>query len=270
MKSTNWPEILRAEIRQRAESILAASPQSGYRSLGGRATVLFARTGQGHANFYRASWDAIAAESEWLSRMEKAHTRVSALPEANRTLARELDSSNSSDALLMNVFCAPGAASIGASIIGASPIAAKPVFGWKPSVTLVNGNGDETEIDMRLGDTICEAKLTEHDFTSRSVDHVKRYAALDSVFEVDRLPRDGKAVAGYQLIRNVLAAAQHRLRLAVLIDSRRPDLLQSWWRVHAGIRDVDLRSRCTVHFWQELVAHLPEAQRAFLRVKYGF
>jgi hypothetical protein len=155
-----------------------------------------------------------------------------------------MDSTNSSDALLMNCFCYPGAARRAVGVLEFSPADAVPEFGFMPGVALAGGIDDETEVDMRLDDTLIEAKLTEADFTSRPKVHVLRYKALNDVFDVDLLPGDPDSFSGYQLIRNVLAAAQLDLRLVVLIDSRRPDLLQEWWTVHAAIKEGRVRGRC--------------------------
>jgi len=44
--------------------------------------------------------------------------------------------------------------------------AVSPEFGAPGNVPLSNGHRDTTEVDMLLGDTFFEAKLTETDFTS--------------------------------------------------------------------------------------------------------
>ena len=58
-------------------------------------------------------------------------------------------------------------------------------------------------------------------------------------------------------------------RLVVLIDWRRPDLLQQWWKAHGAIKNGDLRSRCEVHFWQEVAMACEPSHRKFLTDKYG-
>jgi hypothetical protein len=181
----------------------------------------------------------------------------------------ELDSTNSSDALLMNCFCYPGAAFKAAAVLGSSPADAVPEFGFMPRVALTGGDEDETEVDMRLGDTLIEAKLTEADFTSRPKAHVLRYKRLNDVFDCDLLPGDTASFSGYQLIRNVLAADQLDLRLIVLIDFRRPHLLQEWWHVHGAIREGQLRQRCGVRFWQQVAAAFDPVHRKLLEQKYG-
>jgi len=59
------------------------------------------------------------------------------------------------------------------------------------------------------------------------------------------------------------------LHFCVLLDARRPDLLEHWYRVMRCIRSTTLRTRCKVLTWQELVPSLPSALRKFLQVKYG-
>lgn len=267
----NYSENIREQIRARAEAALLAAPSTGYRSLGKKPTVLFNALNGGteHGNFYGPAWKAIRSNPEWTARLGKPHSQKRALPPEHKAAARELDSSNSSDALLMNCFCPPGASSIGAAILGASPATALPTFGWKARISLADGSADETEVDMRLGDTLVEAKLTETTFTSRERAHVQRYTALEKVFSIDDLPSSDDHFRGYQLIRNVLAAEQYGLRLCVLIDWRRPDLLQEWWAVHAAINSVGLRRRCGVVYWQQIAERLPAHQAAFLEERYG-
>lgn len=135
-------------------------------------------------------------------------------------------------------------------------------------VPLLGDIPDETEIDLRIGSMLCEAKLTEGDFTTSSLQHVLRYRDVEEVFDLERLTSGGK-VMGYQLIRNVLATYAHGGRFIVLCDSRRPDLIREWWFVHSAIRDSDLRYRCSLLLWQELAASLAGEVQALFEVKYG-
>lgn len=265
----NWSGSLRAELARRARAWADRHGVPYYLSLGSEPTVLFEATEDGrcHGNFLPASWEAIRSNPEWARRLKKTHSRKRALPEEKRAGARELDSSNSSDALLMNCFCFPGAAEaiLGNTVSNTGP----PSFGFPAAVRLADGTTDATEIDMRLGGLIVEAKLTESDFTTRPEAHVLRYSELGTCFDVQSLPRESGSIAGYQLIRNVLAAAQLGAQLLVLIDQRRPDLLHEWWRVHASISEVSLRLRCGFRTWQGVAAASPPALREFLQEKYG-
>jgi hypothetical protein len=265
----NWSQFLKSQLRAHAEAWTSATSAHSYNSNGDPGTILYSSSGEGHGNFIPAAWKVICADGDWIDRTTKRHSQSRHLPLQYQETALEMDSSNSSDALLMNIFCYPGAASRLAPILGATPVDAKPKFGVPGEVRLVDGKVDATEIDMVLGDTIVEAKLTEKDFTVRPKAHVLRYAAFLELFDDSRLltPRD--EYFGFQLIRNVLAAAQSDRRLVVIIDMRRPDLLQEWWQVHGAIRDLSVRSRCFVRFWQELAAEALPDHRKALDLKYG-
>ena len=56
-----------------------------------------------HGNFFDVAYAAILERPEWMRRFDKIHAQGRALPKAERRW-RELDSSMSSDALLMNFF----------------------------------------------------------------------------------------------------------------------------------------------------------------------
>jgi len=75
--------------------------------------------------------------------------------------------------------------------------------------------------------------------------------------------------AGYQLIRNVLAAYAEGCSFCVLHDDRRPDLREAWFKVLAAVKLAELRVRLSVLTWQELAEHLPVELQEFLDWKYG-
>ncbi|MGA3161154.1 MAG: hypothetical protein ABSC77_08040 [Terracidiphilus sp.] len=278
-----------------------------------------------HGNFFDAAYAAIAARPEWMRRFDKIHAQGRALPKAESGRRwRELDSSMSSDALLMNVFCTPGVAEAPAvrqtlGVEGEDP----PVFGWKARVPLRSGRFDRTEVDMRWGELLVEAKLTESDFQIKAAAVVEAYRDFDAVFDRELLPRvelattrqreatefpenysqefeeagesavvgslelpaparfsapiakarpalgTESAYAGYQLIRNVLAAHAHGCSFCVIHDERRPDLREAWFEVMAAVKSAEMRVRLKVLTWQELAAVLPEGLQEFLDRKYG-
>ena len=153
--------------------------------------VVYEPHGKGHGNFYDAAYAVIVRRPDWAKRLEKAHTGRKNLPrpESGRKW-RELDSCMSSDALLMNVFCAPGVAEAPAvwhmlGVHGGDALR----FGWKAKVPLKSGLFDRTEVDMRWGDLLVEAKLTEGDFQTRAAAAVEGYRDFDAVFEREVLPR---------------------------------------------------------------------------------
>lgn len=128
---------------------------------------------------------------------------------------------------------------------------------------------DRTELDMRVGDLMVEAKLTEGGFGTASRERLMRYRAVDDVFDVDELPWVRDTVQGYQLVRGVLAAVQERARFLVLCDGRRPDMTEMWFRVLRAVKSYEVRSRMALLSWQELSGVMPAAVREFLAEKYG-
>ena len=150
--------------------------------------------GDRHGNFFDPAYGTILVRPEWLRRFDKIHAQAArSLPKPRLDPTRrwrELDSSMSSDALLMNVFCTPGVAESPKlrAMLGIEENT-EPVFGWKARVPLANGRFDRTEVDMRFGSLLVEAKLTESDFQSRTAAIVESYRDFDEVFDRDSLPR---------------------------------------------------------------------------------
>jgi len=142
-----------------------------------------------HGNFFDSSYRAILERPDWMRRLRKAHTGKRTLPHAERPWC-ELDASTSSDALLMNVFCASGVFDSAhvRSVLGADD-GADLVFGWKARVPLKSGRTDTTEVDLRWGSLLVEAKLTEADFQTRAASVVEGYRDFAAVFWPERLPR---------------------------------------------------------------------------------
>jgi hypothetical protein len=226
--------------------------------------------GRHHGNFIAASYRAILRTPEWRKRLEKVHSQGRRSLPAKAGSWRELDSSLSSDALLMNIFCYPGVTRRMevCRILGFSR-GNLPEFGFMPRVPLLSEAIERTEIDMRLGNMLFEAKLTEGGFQIQRAELVEQYRDLREVFEPRQLPRTKRKYVSYQLIRNVLAAHALDLDFCTLLDARRPDLLEDWYGIVRCIRSATLRARCKVLTWQELTPSLPAALQSFLSVKYG-
>ena len=267
-----YAQQLRLELalRNRAYALQRQLPH--VESRGGMAVPVYEPhpTRRRHGNFFDESYAAMLAIPKWQKRMEKVHTAgKTALPRGGRGW-KELDSSMSSDALLMNIFCCPHVAD-DPRLLGLLGIdtAETPEFGWRARVPLKKGNADRTEVDMKLGNMLFEAKLTESDFQCAEISVLRGYRDFEEVFDEDDLPRDGSKLASYQLIRNVLAAHAGDCGFCVLVDARRPDLIESWYAVLRCIRPVALRVRCKLLTWQELALVLPEPLGDFLDAKYG-
>jgi hypothetical protein len=157
---------------------------------------------------------------------------------------------------------------------------------------------DRTEIDLTLTSStsslFVEAKLTESDFQTAAPALISRYRDLEVVFDLARLPQkiltppplppnldpDDPTVnlparptrvriAGYQLIRNVLAAFAADASFCVLLDVRRHDLIESWYTVLSAVHSPTFATRLKLLTWQELAATLPRDLQSFLATKYG-
>jgi hypothetical protein len=311
---------LRAELALRNHIWARSHPH--VESYSGNPVIVYEPQDGIHGNFYEPAYAAIAAHPDWIRRFDKIHAQGRSLPRPSSDPARrwrELDSCMSSDALLMNLFCDPEVIASPAirRILGVdSP--SEPAFGWKARVPFKNGRVDRTEVDMRWGDLLVEAKLTESDFQIREASLVEAYRDLDEVFHLDLLPRvmirtrrrrqaveltenftqeweapcdDAdqvarafhaelearadveqpwlSAYAGYQLIRNVLAAHASGTAFCVIHDERRPDLREAWFDVMRAVKNAEMRVRCKTITWQELAPVLPIPLRYFLNLKYG-
>lgn len=225
----------------------------------------------GHGNFLAASWRRIQARPAWRVRLEKRYTADARMARRHDRRRGELECATSSDALLMNLFCYPGLLRRPAitRLLGID-IGLLPSFGVRGRVPLASGATDRTEIDLRLGDVLLEAKLTETNFQTARPSLVRRYRDLDAVFDTDDLPRTAAGeFNSYQLIRNTLAAAAVAGRFAVVLDQRRYDLAERWFSVLRAVRTSELRSRLLLVTWQELAAACPHPLQRFLAVKYG-
>jgi hypothetical protein len=275
-----YAQALRLELSYRNQKYAAAHQLPHMLSYGEQPVVCFEPYADGtrHGNFLPQTYRAILNRENWRLRLAKPHTSARvALP---RTRAwKELDSSNSSDALLMNAFCYPGVFRDGrvSGLLGVE-LGSVPEFGVKARVPLASGRFDRTEVDMRLGTLLVEAKLTENDFQTREPAVVDSYRDFAEVFDRRALPRaiavaqppsPVRRYSSYQLIRNVLAAHATGGSFCVLCDARRPDLVQAWYDVMRCVRQAELRVRCKVLTWQELAIVLPARLQRFLEEKYG-
>jgi len=268
----HWESQLRNDLAKRAKSFATANCLTHYESLGATPTVLLPAESEtsSHGNFNDKSYAAILTHPSWAKRLEKPHSqRFRTLPKKWQESAKELDSSNSSDALLMNCFCYPGAAGRILKNFLQSTLDGPIEFGVAGKVPLCNAGPDKTELDMRIGKIICEAKLTEPDFTSKNASVVESYRDFNEVFDADFLPKIEDKYRSYQLIRNVLAAAAHDYEFLLICDDRRPDLLRHWWTVHGAIWRSDLKARCHFLFWQEVAETCPNPLKEYLHAKYG-
>jgi len=264
---------LRRELSARNQKRGQIHPHEA--TYGSVPSVVFYEHEGGHGNFLNASYRAIVAEPAWAARLGKSYCADSRVPRRWDRKRHELDCANSSDALLMNIFCYPGVLEDWplCGLLGVER-GVRPVFGYKPCMPLGVGRGkrmlvDRTEVDMLLGSLLVEAKLTEGSFQRAPLERVMRYPGLDEVFCVEELPMAGASVDSYQLVRGVMAANYEGRGFAVFCDARRGDLVERWFRVMRAVRDCELRSRLALVTWQEIAAVMPGPVREFLSEKYG-
>jgi len=219
-----------------------------------------------HGNFLDISYKKINKNLKWKNRLNKPHPKF-----PKNSGVKELDSCNSSDALLMNIFCHPKIKTWKSikNFFGLSEINIIE-FGVEAKI-LKNGKEDKTEIDMRLNNNkIIEAKLTEKNFQLKKKNVVEKYDSFNKIFNIKYLPLHKGYYQNYQLIRNIIAASELNSDFYLLCDMRRPDLIRSFYLTVRCVRKQDLRNRCNIVFWQELTNGVGKKLKSFLKEKYGF
>ena len=223
-----------------------------------------------HGNFLSTAYQRILASEDWSRRLRKVYTASRSVPRQMDRRRSELDCAASSDALLMNIFCYPGVLTRRSvcSILGIDR-GARAELGFRPRTPLRDSHGDRTEIDLKLGSLLIEAKLTERDFQSARPGLLQRYRDFDRVFEPELLPSSNGLLRSYQLLRGVLAAEHLQMSFCVLCDQRRPDLIEDWYQIVRSVYSAELRCRLKIITWQELSFCLCRTQQKFLETKYG-
>lgn len=269
----SFAAALRRALVERAQKYASAEGLPHCLSYGASATVCFSpyQNHSRHGNFLAASYKAIQANPAWKARLAKVHTQGRrSLPATDRGRWMELDSCASSDALLMNIFCHPGASREGqiAARLGVESDFVLQ-FGYKARVPLANGKFDRTEVDLRFDQLLIEAKLTESDFQCAGKQVLLNYRDFCEVFDLELLPQTDSCFLSYQLLRNVLAAYNLRCSFCVLVDARRPDLLNAWYAVLKCVKPVEFRTKLRISTWQELAQVAPARLQKFLAAKYG-
>jgi hypothetical protein len=252
--------LLRAEQGHEHEQTIGATPG-----------ILYIPDGaEEHGNFHPAAYRRIVRDPAWSARLQKAYTSSARVPRRFDRRRAELDCAASSDALLMNLFCYPGLTRRRqvCGLLGIDP-GLRPEFGFRARLPMQREEIDRTEIDMRLGGLMVEAKLTEGGFGETTHERLGRYRDVEEVLDLGRLPASRRGVRGWQLIRGVLAAHHHQARFLVLCDHRRTDLREQWFQFLGAVRSSSLRCRLGFLTWQELAAAAPPLLVRFLAEKYG-
>ncbi|MCU1313785.1 MAG: hypothetical protein JWM54_1542 [Acidobacteriaceae bacterium] len=268
-----YASLLRREITARASAWAQKQGVPWQCSTGQSAAVLFCEEEDGrHGNFFPAAYQRILATPSWRRRLRKTHTSARRYLATHDPDRRELDAATSSDALLMSIFCHPSAFTGSSSLrhLLGTEAPERLEFGYMPRIPLITRHVERTEVDLRIGHLLIEAKLTENDFQTVRRPRMKRYLDVHDIFALEDLPCSGDLLLHYQLLRGALAAhAQPERRYCLLCDARRPDLIDAWYAVMRAVREVELRSRLTVVTWQEIARALPSPLQVWLSEKYG-
>ena len=212
-------------------------------------------------NFCKSSYENIKSHPSWYDRTKKLHSHFN-----DGTL--EMQSSNSSDALLMNIFCHPKFNTWKGvnNYLGINSDDEK-IFGWNPFFDNENPQYP-TEVDLKIGNHIFESKLTENTFTSKDVAIIENYTDFSSVFDSSLLEKDDNKYKHYQLIRNVLAAYKYDFYFSIIIDSSRIDLINELLNVVIAVKDSTLRKRINFFTWQEIVDLCGKEIKEYIGEKY--
>src|SRR5581483_1590483 len=164
LKSLPFANRLRQELGVRNREYAARHGLLMRESYGEQPVIWYLPSDDGmcHGNFIAESYQAIRENAGWSKRMEKVHAQARHSLSREDRRWRELDSCNSSDALLMNIFCFPDTLNEQHvfDLLGVEN-GSLPDFGVRARVPLANSRVDHTEVDMRIGDLLVEAKLTE-------------------------------------------------------------------------------------------------------------
>jgi hypothetical protein len=264
---------LREEISARALAWASSNGLPHECTISNLPAVLFRETEDAtHGNFHPASYKCICRKPEWNRRLRKSHTSARRNLPSHDTGRSELDTAASSDALLMNIFCHPQAFTAGSRlrIFLGTEAPEQLRFGSRPRIPLVANHIERTEIDLRIGDLLIEAKLTETEFQRAPRLRVERYRDFRCVFDTGLLSQTAESYLHYQLIRGVLSAyAEQGTRYCVICDARRPDLIDAWFIVASAVKLSSLRSRLQLVTWQEIAATLSQSMQMWLAEKYG-
>ena len=128
-----------------------------------------------------------------------------------------------------------------------------------------------TEIDMVIGTTIFEAKLTESNFQKLKQSSFNSYPIFAEIFDERKL-RDceGSFLPVYQLLRNAAVRRVWECDMVVIIDERRKDLENLFNAFSLSFIDEGEKRKVWLFTWQE-IANLIQDQSliGFLHTKYG-
>jgi hypothetical protein len=190
---TPWSaSLLRRDLNARAQHLATTSNLLHEQTTGSEPSIIFGRNEQAeqarHGNFHPASYAAICANPAWSRRLTKTHTAHRRVRARADWQWMELDCANSSDALLMNIFCHPEVFSNNhqnpaiASLLGV-PSNAEPNFGIHPGVPLKKSPKSSKKKVARINPQREPTTSLFNDINSRTQpddpDHLKDRTEID-------------------------------------------------------------------------------------------
>jgi hypothetical protein len=143
MSSRSYASLLGDELSARNASYAALHQLPHVTSYGEVPVVVYQPLpcGTKHGNFIPASYRALQRRPQWKRRFEKVHSQAGRAFPKSDCVSKELDSSMSSDALLMNIFCYPGVTKRRElSLMLGTEIGDLPEFGFKPRIPLTSAH----------------------------------------------------------------------------------------------------------------------------------
>jgi len=243
--------------------------------------ILFPQSGDNkdamyYGNFQQNSLEVILADASYKGRLKKVHSRRSGFPSPHNKTACELDSCNSSDALLMNIFCYPkirDRINIGIDVQNLT-IQGEDIHFGIPIRLFKRNNQSEispTEIDMVIGDTIVEAKLSETDFQPLNKTLFDSYESFFNLVEERMIiDQSNQFLPIYQLLRNATIRRMLNCKMVVIIDDRKANLKKYYRSFVGALKQREDRDKIFMVTWQDLVKTIEIADlKSFLKIKYG-
>lgn len=224
-------------------------------------------------NFIPESFNNIIKHSNWYKRTQK---KLEKYPKI-----LEMQSSKSSDALLMNIFCYPD------FINWEKPKKLLQInnyncmkFGWNPEFSYEKkkfeylkklGKENEfhpSEIDLKIGDSIFEAKLTEKNFGEKEIEIIQKYDGFELVFDETILKKTDNKYINYQLIRNILVAQKYNYKFILLVDETRNDLIEYFETTKEAVKNSKLKERIYYKTWQCIIKECEDKLSNYISKRY--
>lgn len=208
-------------------------------------------------SFQPQTFSNINSNKDYSNRLNKSHSNAKGY--------KEMQSSNSSDALLMNIFAYPNILENESlrNLLGVNKNESIE-FGWNP---VFKNETRKTEIDMKIGDSIFEAKLTESNFTKKSQHIALNYPNVEQIIDLTPLYK-GEDILYYQLIRNLLTAYKYKCDFNLIVDESRSDLIRAFKKVKEAIKIEELKNHFNFLTWQEITGTLENDLKQYITKKY--